>query len=178
VTSKTTSRVAFPVRRGRNAAALVLLVVLSAAALYVAYADRANLGLSHWWVAVFPLLAAVTAYRLVRPRVPLVLDSDGVHATTGQSLLGLRTTVDWRAIRKIRITPAGLILIELRDWQRWAADKPWLVRANMRTNERKHSAAVVQPMRELAGAPAAIISELKNAAPVRVEPPEGWKASS
>lgn len=162
-------------RRGRNAAALVLLLVLSGAALYVAYVERATLGLSHWWVAVFPVLTAITAYRLVRPRLPLVLDGEGVHVVSGSSLIGLRTTIDWRAIKRMRVTGAGMLLIELRDAQRWTQDKPWLVRANIRTNERKTKAAVVQPMRELAGDPHDIVRRLQDAAPVRVDVPEGLK---
>ena len=166
--------VAFPVRRGRNAAALVLLLVLSGLALYVAYNERANLSLSYWWVLVFPALTLITAYRLVRPRVPLLLDADGVHARTGHSLLGLRATVGWRDIKRIRVTAGGMILIEVRDSERWAADKSWLVRANMRTAERKSKAAIVQPLRELAGTPEAIVGTLRSAARVRVEAPEGW----
>ena len=167
--------VVFPVRRGRNAAALVLLVVLSALALYVAYMERGRLGLSHWWVAVFPVLAALTAYRLIRPRVPLVLDSKGLHVVSGSTLIGLRTTIEWRAVKRLRVTAPGLLLVELRDSERWALDKPWLVRANIRTNERKNQAAVVQPLRELSGHPRDIVLQLQRAAPVRVDAPEGLK---
>ena len=156
-------------------AALVLLVTLSGLALYVAYAERASLGLSHWWVAVFPALTVLTAYRLVRPRLPLVLDAEGLRVASGSNLLGLRTTIDWRAVKRMRVTATGLLLVELRDAERWAQDKPWLVRANIRTNERKHKAAVVQPLRELAGAPSDIVARLRAAAPVRVDAPEGMK---
>ena len=162
-------------RRGRNAAALVLLIALSCAAGYVAYTERATLGLGHWYVAVFPVLAGITAYRLARPRVPLILDGDGVHVVNGTALIGLRTTFDWRAIKRMRITPAGTLLIELRDSDRWAADKPWLVRANIRTNERKTDAAVAQPLRELQGTAAEIAQRLRAAAPIRVELPDGLK---
>lgn len=169
---------AFPVRRGRNAAAFVLLLVLSGAAVYVAYAERETLGLGHWWVAVFPVLLAITAYRLFRPRVPLLLDREGVHVVNGHTLLGLRTMIDWRAVKRMRITPTGTLLIELRDSARWTADKPWLVRANIRTNERKSSAAVVQPLRELEGTAAEIARRLRAAAPVKVEVPDGLKGQA
>ena len=178
VPTQTTAREEFPVRRGRNAAALVLLIVLSCAAGYVAYAERATLGLGHWYVVVFPVLAAITAYRLVRPRIPLVLDRDGVHVANGTALIGLRTTIDWRAVKQLRITPAGTLLIEMRDSARWAADKPWLVRANIRTNERKNAAAVVQPLRELQGTAAEIAHRVRAAAPVRVEVPDGLKGGA
>ena len=175
VPSPSAGPLALRVRRGRNALALVLLVALSALALYVAYTERASLGLSHWWVAVFPTLAVITAYRLVRPRVPLALDAEGLRVASGSTLLGLRTTIDWRAVKRLRVTAAGLLLVELRDSERWARDKPWLVRANMRTNERKSNAAVVQPLRELSGTPQDIVAALRAASPVRVDAPEGMR---
>jgi len=151
-------------------------MVLTTLAFYVAFSERDELGVQHWWVLVFPALAVVTAYRLVRPRVPLVLDHSQLRVDAGQTLLRMRTSIDWNAVKRIRVTAAGLVLIELRDWQRWSADKPWLVRANMRTNSRKFNAAVVQPLRELQGSPAAVVSRIAAVAPVKVDAPEGWKA--
>ena len=160
-----------PVRRGRNAVALVALIILTGAALWVAYQERATLGAGHWWVAVFPVLALVTAYRQVRPRVPMVLDAEGIHVVTGLPVLGLRTTFDWPAVKRLRVTAAGLLLVELKDWERWTQGRPWLVRANVRANERRMNAAVIQPLRELAGRPEHIISQLREVAPVRVDAP-------
>jgi hypothetical protein len=153
----------------------VLLLVLTGLALYVVSAEGEALSWSHWWVPVFPLLAALTAYRLFRPRVPLALDEQGVAVAGGTALIGLRTRIEWRAIKRLRVTAAGLLLIELRDSDRWSADKPWLVRANMRTNERKFKAAVVQPLRELQGTAQEIVTRLQSAAPVRVDAPQGLK---
>lgn len=161
-----------PVRRGRNTAALILLVAVSGLALYVAYQERAELGLGHWWVAVFPVLMLATAYRLLRPRVPIAVDGQGVRVVAGNSLLALRTTIEWKAIRRLRVTAAGMLLIEMKDAERWSEGRPWLVRANIRANQRKHGAAVVQPLRELKGPPASIVASLRGAAPVPVEAPQ------
>lgn len=174
--ARTGGRLELPVRRGRNAAALVLLLALSSLALYVAYQERAQLGPSYWWVAMFPLLAAVTAFRLVRPRIPIRLDEHGMRVASGMSLLGLRTAIEWSAIKRLRITAGGMLLVELRNTEAWADGRPWLVRANMRANERKVKAAVVQPLRELAGTPAQIVMQLKQAAPVPVEAPAGLRS--
>jgi hypothetical protein len=164
-----------PVRRGRNAFALVLLLVLTGLALYVANEQRDSLGLGHWWFAVFPLLALVTAYRQVRPRVPMAVDADGVHVVTGLPVLGLRATFDWASIKRMRVTASGLLLVELKNTERWIEDRPWLVRANVRANERRMNAAVIQPLRELAAHPSHIIEQLRAAAPVRLEAPEGLR---
>jgi hypothetical protein len=167
--------VEFAVRQGRNLLALAVLLPLTVAALVVAYQQRAELGLDDWWVLVFPALAAATAYRVVRRRVPLALGPDGVRVATGHTLLGLRTTIPWSQVKRMRITAAGMLLIEMRDSAGWAADKPWLVRANLRTNERKYKAAVIQPLRELAGPPQQIVERLQTAAPVRVDAPEALR---
>ena len=156
----------------------MLLLVLSGLALYVAYDEREQLDISYWWVAVFPLLTAVTGYRLVRPRVPIVLDEQGMHVVSGATLLGLRTAIEWPAIKRMRITAAGLLLVELRNSDAWVEGRPWLVRANIRANERKVKAAVAQPLRELAGSPAQIIQQLRAAAPVRIDVPEGMAGAS
>lgn len=165
----------FPVRQGRNILALSLLVPLTVAALVVAYQQRADLGPDHWWVLVFPTLAAATAYRIVRRRIPLTLDERGLTLATGHTVLGLRTTIPWTQVKRARVTAGGLLLFELRDAAGWAADKPWLVRANLRTNERKYNAAVVQPLRELAGTPQQIVERVQAAAPVRVDAPEALR---
>lgn len=165
----------FHVRQGRNILALAILLPLTVVALVVAYQQRADLGLGHWWVLVFPALAAATAYRIVRRRVPLALDADGIHLATGHTVLGLRTTIPWSQVKRMRITAAGMLLIEMRNSAGWAADQPWLVRANLRTNERKYDAAVIQPLRELAGTPQQIVERLQAAAPVRVDAPEALR---
>lgn len=175
--SRTAGTLTLPVRKGRNTAAFVLLLVLTVLALYVAYGERDQLDASYWWVAVFPLLLLITGYRLVRPRVPIALDDHGMRVQSGHSLLGLRTAIEWAAIKRLRITAAGMLLIELRNSEAWVQGRPWLVRANVRANERKVKAAVVQPLRELAGTPAEIIGQLTAAAPVRVEVPEGMKGA-
>ena len=174
--ARTAGRLTLPVRKGRNAAAFVLLLVLTGLALYVAYDEREQLDLSYWWVAVFPLLLLVTGFRLVRPRVPIVLDEHGMRVVSGMSLIGLRTAIEWAAIKRLRVTAAGLLLVELRNSEAWVEGRPWLVRANVRANERKVKAAVVQPLRELAGTPAQIITQLQEAAPVRVDVPEGMRS--
>lgn len=163
----------FPVRAGRNILSLVLLVPLTVAALVLGLGQPGSLGLDDWWIAVFPVLTAAGVYRLIRRRIPLVLDREGIRVATGHRLLGLRATIPWREIKRLRILASGLLLIDLHDSARWAGDKPWLVRANMRTNERKYSAAVVQPLRELAGTPQQILARLRAAAPVKVTAPEG-----
>lgn len=165
-------RLTLKVRRGRNAAALVLLLVLSSLALWVGYQQRAELGADDWWVLLFPVLAMITAYRHFRPRTPMVLDEDGVHVVTGMPLLGLRSTFEWAAIKRLRVTAAGLLLVELKNSQAWAEQHPWLVRANVRANERRTKAAVVQPLRELAGRPEEIILAIRTVAPVKVEAPQ------
>ena len=170
-----TQPVQFQVRQGRNLLALAVLLPLTLTALFVAYQQRAELGPGHWWVLVFPILAGATAYRIVRQRVPLALDADGVRLATGHTVLGLRTTIPWSQVKRMRVTAAGMLLIEMRDSAGWAADKPWLVRANLRTNERKYNAAVIQPLRELAGTPQQIVQRLTEAAPVRVEAPEALR---
>jgi hypothetical protein len=171
-----TSPVQFQVRQGRNLLALAILLPLTVAALTVAYQQRADLGPGHWWVLVFPALASATAYRIANRRVPLSLDADSVRVSTGHTLLGLRTTIPWAQVKRIRVTAAGMLLIEMRDSARWATDKPWLVRANLRTNERKYHAAVIQPLRELAGTPQQIVERVQAAAPVRVDAPEALRA--
>ena len=165
----------FEVRQGRNLLALAVLVPLTVAALVVGYDQRAELGLDDWWILVFPFLSGATAYRLIRRRTPLVLDAEGLTLATGHTVLGLRTRVPWSQVKRMRVTAAGLLLIELRNAERWAADEAWLVRANLRTNERKYNAAVVQPLRELAGAPAEIVARLSAASPVRVDAPEALR---
>lgn len=169
---------ALPVRRGRNAVALVALVVLTGLALFVAYAERDTIGPGHWWVLVFPALALATAYRQVRPRVPMILDSEGIHVVTGLPVLGLRATFDWAAVKRLRVTAAGLLLVELKDSERWSQDRPWLVRANVRANQRRMNAAVVQPLRELAGRPEHIVGQVRAVAPVRLDAPEALRAST
>ena len=170
-----TTPVQFPVRQGRNILALAILVPLTVTALFVAYQQRAELGPDDWWVLVFPALTAATAYRVANRRVPLALDADGVRVATGHTLLGLRTTIPWAQVKRVRVTAAGMLLIEMRDSAGWAADKPWLVRANLRTNERKYSAAVIQPLRELAGTPQQIVEQVRAAAPVRVDAPKALR---
>lgn len=171
VTATDIRPVEFPVRRGRNLAALVLLVVLAGMALWVAYSERADLGLAYWWVPVFPLLALATAYRQARPRVPIALRPDGIAVVTGMALLGLKTTIPWNVVQRLRVTAMGLLLVELKTGASWVEGQPWLVRANVRANERKHRAAVVQPLRELRGTPAQIIAALRAASPVPVDAP-------
>ena len=171
-----THPVRFEVRQGRNLLALAVLLPLTVAALVVAYQQRAELGPGHWWVLVFPTLAAATAYRIVRRRVPLALDADGIRLATGHTVLGLRTSIPWSQVKRMRVTAAGMLLIEMRDSAGWAADQPWLVRANLRTNERKYRAAVIQPLRELSGTPQQIVQRLQAAAPVRVDAPEALRA--
>ena len=80
---------ALPVRRGRNAVALVALLVLTGLAFYVANTERATLGAGHWWVLVFPSLA-------------------------------LRATFEWSSVKRLRVTAAGLLLVELKDSERWS----------------------------------------------------------
>lgn len=176
--TRTAGTLTLPVRKGRNAAAFVLLLVLTGLALYVAYTEREQLDLSYWWVAVFPLLLAVTGFRLWRPRVPIAIDEQGMRVQSGHSLLGLRTAIEWSAIKRLRVTARGMILVELRNSEAWVEGRPWLVRANVRANERKFKAAVVQPMRELAGGPAHIVGQLTAAAPVRVDAPEGMRGGT
>lgn len=171
----TASPLELPVRQGRNVLAFVILLPLAVLALYAGYEQRDMLGPGHWWVLVFPLLLGATVYRLWRRRVPLALDSDGVRARTGMTLLGLRTEVPWRAVRRIRVTAAGLLLIELKDGESWGADKPWLVRANLRANHRKTGAEIVQPLRELAGSPEEITKRVIAMSPVRVEAPDALR---
>lgn len=154
------------------------LVALSGAALWVAYQERATLGPGHWWVAVFPLLTLVTAYRQVRPRVPMAMDADGIHVVTGLPVLGLRATFDWPSIKRLRVTAAGLLLVELKNSERWVEEQPWLVRANIRANERRMNAAVIQPLRELAGRPEQIVTRVKAVAPVRLDAPAGLRLSA
>jgi hypothetical protein len=175
MSTATADREVFPVRQGRNVLALVILLPLTAAALAVGYDQRAELGPQHWWIAVFPLLAAATAYRLVRRRVPLTVSDDGLRLATGHTLLGLRAAIPWSQVLRLRVTAAGLLLVEMRNAESWAADQPWLVRANLRTNERKYGAAVVQPLRELAGTPEQIIARLHEASPVRLDAPEALR---
>lgn len=171
-------RLEFPVRRGRNAAALVLLVVLSALAFWVAFQQRADLGLGHWWVPVFPVLAIITAYRHVRPRVPLVLDAAGLAVSTGTAPMGLRAHIPWSSVKRLRVTAMGMLLVELKTGDTWVQSQPWLVRANVRANENKSKAAVVQPLRELQGSPETIIEALRAAAPVPVDAPRAPKAGA
>lgn len=165
--------VEFPVRGGRNLFALAVLVPLTAVALLIGLPQAAPLGLEDWWIAVFPVLTVMGIYRTVRRRVPLCIEPGGLRVATGHRLLGLRATFPWREVKRMRILASGLLLIELHDAARWAADQPWLVRANLRANERKFNAAVVQPLRELAGTPQQILGRLRAAAPVRVDAPEG-----
>ena len=174
-TEAETSAVAFPVRSGRNIASLILLVPLTVAALVLGLGQAGSLGLEDWWIAVFPALTGAGVYRLVRRRVPLLLDRDGIRLSTGHRILGLRTTIPWREVKRLRIIASGLLLIDLHDSARWGGDKPWLVRANLRTNERRYSAAVMQPLRELAGTPQEILARLRAAAPVKVTAPEGFE---
>ena len=96
-----------------------------------------------------------------------------MRVATGHRLLGLRAEIPWREVKQMRIIASGLLLIELHDSARWASDQPWLVRANLRTNERRFSAAVVQPLRELAGTTSEILARLRATAPVKVSAPEG-----
>ena len=175
--ARTAGNLVLPVRKGRNAAAFVLLLALTGLALYVAYDEREQLDLSYWWVAVFPLLLVVTGVRLIRPKVPIRLDEHGLHVVSGMSLLGLRATIEWAAIKRLRVTASGLLTVELRNSEAWVEGRPWLVRANIRANERKLKAAVAQPLRELAGTPAQIITRLQEAAPVRVDVPEGMRST-
>lgn len=153
--------------------ALALLLALTGLACWVAYQERATLGIGHWWVLVFPTLALVTAYRQVRPRVPMILDPGGIHVMSGLPILGLRATFDWAAVKRLRVTAAGLLLVELKNAEAWSEGRPWLVRANVRANERRMKAAVIQPLRELAGPPAQIVERVRAAAPVKVEAPAG-----
>ena len=164
---------AFPVRSGRNLFALVVLIPLTISALVLGLGSGEPLGLDDWWIAVFPLLTAAGLYRVIRPRVPLVFERDSLRVATGHRLLGLRAEIPWREVKRMRIIASGLLLIELHDSARWAQDKPWLVRANLRTNERRFSAAVVQPLRELAGTSSEILAKLRDTAPVKVLAPEG-----
>ncbi|MBW3568493.1 MAG: tRNA lysidine(34) synthetase TilS, partial [Proteobacteria bacterium] len=53
-------------------------------------------------------------------RVPLALDAAGVRVATGHTLLGLRTTIPWSQVKRLRVTAAGMLLIEMRDSARWA----------------------------------------------------------
>lgn len=168
------SQTTFEVRQGRNLVALVVLLPLTVTALVVGLGQD-ELGLDDWWIAVFPLLTAATAYRLIRRRTPLVLDAEGLRLATGHTVLGLRATVPWSQVKRMRVTAGGLLLVELRNAQAWAEDKPWLVRANVRTNERKYDAAVVQPLRELAGTPQTVVERLRAAAPVKVDAPQALR---
>jgi hypothetical protein len=175
MTVKVATPVEFQVRQGRNILALAILAPLTVMALVVAFQQDGGVGLDEWWVAVFPVLAAATAYRIVNRRVPLTMDEQGLRLATGHTLLGLRTTIPWSQVRRMRVTAAGMLLIEMRDSAGWAADKPWLVRANLRTNERKYNAAVIQPLRELAGTPQEIVARLQATAPVRVDAPDALR---
>ena len=168
-----TQQVEFPVRNGRNLLALAVLVPLTGLALLVGLPQALPLGPEDWWIGVFPVLTAMGVYRTVRRRVPLAVEPDGLRVATGHRLLGLRATLPWSEVKRLRILASGLLLVDLQNATRWAADKPWLVRANVRANERKFNAAVVQPLRELAGTPAEIVSRLRAAAPVRVDAPQG-----
>ena len=167
------ARETFPVRNSRNLLALAVLVPLTALALLVGLPQALPLGPEDWWIGIFPLLTATGVYRTIRRRIPLAVEPDGLRVATGHRLLGLRATLPWREVKRMRILASGLLLVELHDATRWAADKPWLVRANLRANERKFSAAVVQPLRELAGTPPEIVARLRSSAPVRVDAPEG-----
>ena len=167
-----TPRLELPVRQGRNLALLVMMIVLTGLAIYVSLADPDPLGRDDWWVGVFPVLGLLTAFRLVRRRVPLALDAAGLHVVAGLPVLGLRETFEWSAVRRMRATASGLLLVDLKDGEAWAADRGWRVRANIRANQRRVDAAVMQPLRELAGTPAEIVAKVRAAAPVKVEAPE------
>jgi hypothetical protein len=168
-------KVRLPVSQGRNVLVLILLIPVSGLAAWAGYEERHALGPEHWWIPVFPLLAAATVYRLVRRRVPLAMDAEGVDVNTGMVLLGLRTRVAWTSIRKVKLTAGGMLLVVLKDWEGWSEGRPWKVRANMRANHRKTGAAVSQPLRALAGRPDQIVEAIRSVAPVPVEAPEALK---
>ena len=156
-------------RRGRTAALLGVSLVATGLLAWAMTQPAAGIGREDVYIGIFPVLALVCAYRVVRPKVPLCADTAGISLTTGLPVLGLKARILWPDVRRIRITARDLLLVELRDPEGWAADKPWLVRANVAATRRKFDAAAVIALRELAVDVRALPAELRALAPVTVE---------
>lgn len=162
-------RLDLPVRRARNWIALAVILPPALAALWLPSRPDVDVSYASWWVWVFPLLAAATAYRLVRPKVPVSLRPEGVRVHTGRSLLGLRTMFAWTDVARLRISPAGLLLVELRRPDDWTTDKPWLVRANVRLSRRQTGAAANARVKDLVAPAGGLVPALRSVSPVPVE---------
>jgi hypothetical protein len=147
---------------------LAVSAALSALTVWVVMQPEAGVVWSDWYLYVFPLLAVMAAYRLLRPRVPLVFDDGGVEVATGLPLLGLRTRIDWTDIARVRVTARDVLMIELRDPDAWSQPRPWLVRANVRANRRKFNAAVAVPANALRQPREGLVPALQRISPVPV----------
>jgi len=169
-------RLELPVSNSRNILALAVLLPLTGLALYVAVDQREQLDATYWWILVFPVLTLATAYRLVRRRVPLAMDPEGLDVRIGMPVLGLATRIPWRSVRRIRVTAAGMLLVDMKDWEGFSETRGWRVFANMRANQRKAGAPISQPLRALAGRPQDIVGAVQSVAPVPVDAPQALKA--
>ena len=132
----------------------------------------AGIDTGDWYLAVFPVLAIVSAYRVIRPKQPLIVSSEGLTVSTGLPFIGLKTTFPWRSVRRLRITAAGLLLIELKDPEGFAETRPGLVAANIRANQRRLGAAAGVALKELDISEAELATLLRGASGVRVSTPE------
>ena len=155
-------------RPRRTAILFTVSLALTVLTVWVVRQPEAGAAWGDWYLYVFPLLAAMSAYRLARPRVPLVVDGEGLHVATGLPVLGLQTRIDWSDVARIRLTARDVLLVELRDPEAWAAPRPWVVRANVRANRRKFGAAVALPGRALRQPPGGLVTALQAVAPVPV----------
>lgn len=160
-------RLDLPVRRARNWVVLAITGPLAVFALWVAGQPESGATVRDWWVWVFPFLATTTGYRLVRPRVPVSLRPEGIRLRTGRTGFGLRAEVDWSDVRRLRVTPA-LLLVELVDAEAWLTGRPWLVRANVRLSLRQTGAAANTRVRDLVAPPGGLAAALRDSAPVPV----------
>ena len=163
------TQVRLPARRSRIVIVLAISVAATAVLAWAVTQPDSGLDSGDWYVGIFPVLAVASAYRILRPRVPLIADPDGLHVNTGLPVIGLKTNMRWEDVARVRVTATDLLLVELRDADAWAADKPWLVRANVRAHQRKFSAAAALALRELQPPPGGIVPALRGVAGAPVE---------
>ena len=164
---------ALPERPRRTVVLFLVSLALTAVTLWVVRQPEADVSWGDWYLYVFPLLAAMSAYRLWRPRIPLAFDEEGLHVATGLPFLGLRAHIAWQDIARIRVTARDVLLVQLQDPDGWVEPRPWLIRANVRANRRKFDAAVAVPAGALRQPRAGLIPALKAISPVPVQGIEG-----
>lgn len=163
------TQVRVPARRSRIILVLVVSLAATAVLAWALTRPDAGLGADDWYVGIFPVLAVVSAYRVARPRVPLIADQAGLTVSTGLPAIGLKTHIGWSDVKRLRVTATDLLLVELRDPDAWSVDKPWLVRANVRAHQKRFSAAVALAVKDLEAPPGGLVAALRSVAQAPVE---------